>query len=36
AIAYHPPVALFALFVSYGVSGYVYTVWQMLKPQKKA
>ena len=36
AIAAKPPVALFSLFVAYGLSGYVWTIWQWLRQRKKA
>ncbi|MFC4160184.1 CDP-diacylglycerol--serine O-phosphatidyltransferase [Chitinimonas lacunae] len=35
AIAASPPVALFALFLSYGVSGYVHAAWRRLRPAAK-
>jgi CDP-diacylglycerol--serine O-phosphatidyltransferase len=35
AIAYHPPVALFALFASYGLSGYAYSLWRLSRRPKK-
>lgn len=32
AVAAKPPVALFCLFVAYGLSGYVHIIWRWLKP----
>ncbi|MDN3575783.1 CDP-diacylglycerol--serine O-phosphatidyltransferase [Chitinimonas viridis] len=36
AIAANPPIALFALFVVYALSGYVLALWNRLKPANKA
>ncbi|QDQ26592.1 CDP-diacylglycerol--serine O-phosphatidyltransferase [Chitinimonas arctica] len=36
AIAARPPVALFTLFILYGLSGYALAIWSWLRPAKKA
>lgn len=36
AIAASPPVALFGLFVAYGLSGYVQAIWRRVSPARKA
>lgn len=36
AIAAKPPVALFCLFIAYGLSGYVHAAWRLLKPASTA
>lgn len=36
AVAAHPPVALFSLFIVYGLSGYVGWAWRRLRAPKKA